>query len=294
MQLLMKSLNLVPRSWLQAISEARYRHPLLRRSIDLVARRIRNRDGTIQQGVGRGLRFNTGPSSAGYLVGNPELDVQLALQHLLKPGMTLFDAGANVGFLSVLAARLVGPSGRVVCFEPLPVNADWIEHNARLNQFTNIDVRREALGGTDSQTKFLVAPETTRGMLSTSSFAKPENITAEEILIPVRSLDSLWAERAIPAPDLIKLDVEGVEAEALRGGTKLIRELRPNLLVELHDTRGPVSEILQELGYHTIVLGGTASLAEANWNDHVVAVPEERQDMIELAAGLCALDYSRV
>jgi len=294
MQILMKALNLLPRSWLQAISEARYRHPWLRRCIDLAARRIRNRDGTIQQGVGRGLRFNTGPSSAGYLVGNPELDVQLALQRLLKQGMTIFDAGANVGFLSVVAARLVGPGGRVLCFEPLPVNADWIEHNARLNEFTNIAVRREALGSADTQTRFLVAPETTRGMLATSSFAKPENIMAEEILIPVRSLDSLWAEGAIPAPDLIKLDIEGVEADALRGGTRLIREVRPILLVELHDTSGPVSQVLQELGYHAIVLGGTATIAEARWNDHVVAVPEERQDLIELAAGLCALDYSKV
>src|SRR5690242_341237 len=111
MAVLAKVVGLLPHSWIRTVSRAQWRHPWLKRGFDLVANRIRNQDGTIRQGVGKGLRFNPGASSPGFLLGTTESGVQNALAALLKPGMTVLDVGANVGFLSVIAARLVGPTG---------------------------------------------------------------------------------------------------------------------------------------------------------------------------------------
>ena len=283
MAILAKAIGWLPPSWVRSVSVARHRFPWLKPILERVAGRVRGRDGTIRRGVGAGLRFNPGPANAGYLLGDSEADVQHALAGLITPGMTVFDVGANVGFLTVLAARLVGPSGRVVGFEPLPLNADCIEHNARLNGFDHVAVRREALGSADGRARFLMAPETTRGMLDTSGFAKAENRASGEIDVPVRSLDSLWAEGAIPRPDLIKLDIEGVEADVLRGAVGLIRATRPVLMIELHDTAAAVAAVLEEFGYRAAVLGDDRPMTQAHWNAHVIAAPADRPEPLAIA-----------
>jgi FkbM family methyltransferase len=247
---------------------------------------MHHQDGTIQRGIGMGLRFNPGPTNAEFLLGTIETDLQRALATLLKPGMTVYDAGANVGFVAVLASRLVGPGGAVICFEPLPSNARWIEHNSLLNGFSWMSVRVEALGAADMRTAFNVLPEATRGMLATSGFAKADSVIVEKLEVTVRSIDSLRAEGAIPPPDVIKLDVEGVEVDAIRGAIETIRACAPILLVELHDTGKAVEEILDEIGYHPVVVESTKPLAEAFWNSHVVAVPKDRPDLIALISPL--------
>src|SRR5216683_2563800 len=69
----------------------------------------------------------------GYWIGNYELDVQHALKRLLRPGDVFYDIGANAGFFSLLATKLVGPTGRVVSFEPLPENVQSIREQMELN-----------------------------------------------------------------------------------------------------------------------------------------------------------------
>ncbi len=287
MRILVKFASLLPRSWIRTISNARWRWPWLRRALDLAANQFRNQDGVIQSGVGQGLKFNTGRSNAGYLLGTTEPAIQNVLKTHLQPGMTFWDAGANVGFFSVLAARLVGPEGHVVCFEPLPSNADQIAYNARLNGFDHLIVRREALGRADGQTAFLVTPDPTMGMLANSGFRKPDQATVEEIPITVRSLDRL-ANEGLPRPDVIKLDVEGVEGEVLAGGSRLLRDLRPILLIELHGTNADVAAELEALDYHSAVVGSDKPVASAPWNAYVIAVPRERADLASKVDAFCA------
>lgn len=282
MQLLVKVIGSMPRSWIQAVSRSQWRHPLLRRGFEWAADRFRDRDGVIQQGIGKGLRFNPGRSNAGYLLGTAEPGLQHVLSSLLKPGMTVYDVGANVGFVSVLSAHLVGSGGRVFSFEPLPSNADQVEHNARLNQFSNITVRREAIGLADTQTRFLVSSVATLGMLESSGFAKPSDEIVGEIPVTVRSLDSLRAEGTIPPPDVIKVDTEGVEADILLGSAETIRTARPILLIELHGTNVPIAKALDDLGFHAVVMGSKQPVAEAYWNAFVIAAPEERRDLVEV------------
>jgi FkbM family methyltransferase len=289
MQVLTTIVGALPRSWVRAVSRSQWRHPLLKRGFEWAADRFRNRDGTIQSGVGRGLRFNPGGSNAGYVLGTSEPGLQRLLATLLRPGMVLFDVGANVGFISILAARLVGEEGRVISFEPLPVNADWLEHNVRLNRFDRVTVRREAVGLADGESRFQIsAVSSTLGMLETSRFAKQDDVIAGIIPVKVRSLDSLGAEGSLPRPEVIKVDTEGAEVDVLRGAAEMIRAARPILLIELHGTNADVARALDEYSYHAVVMGTPQPVAEAYWNAFVVAVPAERRDLINAVEPFCA------
>ena len=73
----------------------------------------------MSSGVAAGSRFCAGPSNPEYGSGSNELPVQEAIKNLLRPGEVFYDIGANVGFFTIIAGRLVGPTGSIVAFEPV-------------------------------------------------------------------------------------------------------------------------------------------------------------------------------
>ena len=84
---------------------------------------------------------------AGLIVrGTLEPPVQEALRRLIAPGAVFYDVGANVGFFTILGARLVGPAGRVVAFEPVPACARAVGRNIELNGFAHAEIREAAVG----------------------------------------------------------------------------------------------------------------------------------------------------
>jgi protein-L-isoaspartate O-methyltransferase len=75
----------------------------------------------VEIGVLQGARFSIFPRvEGGYYLGTYEPDMQESIARLIKPGMTVFDVGANIGFFAIAVAKLVGPAGTVVAFEPNP------------------------------------------------------------------------------------------------------------------------------------------------------------------------------
>ena len=280
---LLRIAGALPMSWLKAISRTQYRHPLLKRSFDWAANHFRNQDGTIQQGVGEGLRFNTGRSNAGYMLGTTEPRVQHAFASLIQPGMVVYDIGANVGFFTVIAARLC-PQGRVVAFEPLPENLERIRHNVALNNLQNIIVRSEALSDTDAQSRFEVSPEPTWGKLV--SVGKGIGTKVGTIDVKVSRLDSLVKAGEIPIPELIKIDVEGAEIGVLRGAESTLHQARPVLLIELHGTNQAIASLLESLAYSAAVLGDTRAITDAPGNAYVAAAPAERLDQVAAITAL--------
>jgi FkbM family methyltransferase len=273
-------IGLVPASFIAFVSRNQWRSPLLRRVCVWGASFVKSRDGEILHGVGKGLRFNVSNSHSGFLLGSHEAEVQNALATVLKPGMTYYDAGANVGFFAVLASRLIGPSGRVVCFEPLPANAQQIEHNARLNGFSNVMVRTEALGGSNRTETFSLSAEPTWGSLA--SVGKAPDRASGQMQVAVRTLDSLCAPGALPYPDLMKIDVEGAEQELLEGARATLEVARPILIIELHQTNDAVADELDKLNYVYAVLGSPTPVREVAWDANIIAAPKERTDWIQL------------
>jgi FkbM family methyltransferase len=266
----------VPVSLIRFVSRNQWRVPALRGLLTWGASWVKNQDGVILHGVGQGLRFNAGNSHSGFILGNHETEVQQFLASVLRPGMVYYDAGANVGFFATIAARLVGPSGTVVCFEPLPENVHQIQYNAQLNGFDTVLVRCEALGSSNRTEIFHTSAEPTWGMLATVG-KLPEKASGK-IEVKVRTLDSLNAE-GLPGPDVIKMDIEGAEAEALTGARKALRTHRPLLVIELHRTNAAVTAVLEELDYHATVLGSTMAVSDVEWDANIVAVPRERVEL---------------
>jgi FkbM family methyltransferase len=275
MNVLLSLFDRVPRSWIRAAGAVRGRSARIKAMTDWLPAMLRNREGRIQKGLGRGLLFNGANSAVGFVLGTHDLEVQYALSRLLGPGMTAYDIGANVGFTAVLAARRVGPSGRVVCFEPLPENASQIAHNARLNGFSFIDVHEIALARGDGESAFFVSEASTWGRLAQSGPAPKQSGV---IRVPVRSLDSLSAGDAIPKPDFIKMDVEGGEADVLTGGRALIAKARPTMVIELHHTYHAVVEALAGLDYAFRPFTTTGEVASLEGEFQLLAHPNERRE----------------
>jgi FkbM family methyltransferase len=274
-------IRVIPLSVIQFASRNQWRVPALRRLFVWGASWVKDQDGVILHGAGQGLRFNAASSHSGFILGNHETEVQELLTRVLRPGMVCYDVGANVGFFATIAARLVGSSGKVLCFEPLPENARQIQYNARLNGFDNVLVRCEALGSSNRTEVFHTSIEPTWGMLATVG-KLPEKVSGK-IEVDVRTLDSLYAG-GLPRPDVIKMDIEGAEADALKGARKTLSAHRPLLVIELHSTNAAVTTILEELDYDAAVLGSTIQVSDADWDANIVAVPRERVGLLDSLA----------
>jgi FkbM family methyltransferase len=209
---------------------------------------------------------------AGLIVrGTLEPPVQEALRRLLAPGDVFYDVGANVGFFTILGARLVGPEGRVVAFEPVPACARAVGHNIALNDFAHAEIREEAVGASSGRAQLLVVGEASWSHLaSTGRHAD----VRDEIDVTVVSIDELVEAGTIPPPDVLKIDTEGAELQAITGMRATIEHHRPAIVCELHDTNTEFLALMDELDYTTTNLDGPAPVASAG-PIHALAQPRE-------------------
>lgn len=251
----------LPISWVKAVSRSQFMGPRQKKVFNRLADLFRSGDQTIANGVGKGLRFNAGGTCAGYVLGTNDPEVQKALAGLVKPGDVFYDVGANVGFLSVLAGRLIGPSGRIVAFEPFPNNVKCLTHNLEINEFKNSEVHAVAVGERDGTAGFMVTEESGLGKLA--GYERDHDVIQDKIDVPIRTLDGLHEEKKFPPPTVIKIDVEGAEVEVLNGARHTIADAKPLLFIEIHDTNKRVAETLDDMNYVYRSLGPIPLLLEA-------------------------------
>ena len=159
-----------------------------------------------------------------YWTGTFEPDVQRVLAEVLHDGDVMWDVGAHVGFHTAIGSRLVGIRGEVVAFEPFQPNVERLTRLVRANGLQNVRIRPVAISDDAGTAVFNVAPSAMMGSLVAVSGA------TDTIAVPAVTLDEeMTASRP---PSLVKVDVEGGEAAVLAGGSRLLSELRPLLLVE--------------------------------------------------------------
>lgn len=217
-------------------------------------------------GLGHRLRLSTAflepqhVQAWGLARGALEPPVQEALRRRVAPGMTVFDVGANLGFFSLVAGRLVGPAGRVVAFEPVPSSAAAVRANAVLNGFHHVDVVEAAVGAAAERGSLLVVEEASWSHLAERGRHPSTRAT---IGVDVVALDELIESGRLPAPDVVKIDVEGSEGDVLRGMARTLARHRPELVIELHGTNAEVAELLEAAGYALENLDGTEPVREA-------------------------------
>jgi FkbM family methyltransferase len=244
---------------------------------------LRNKEGTIESGVGKGLFINVGNSAAAYVLGTFKPDLQSFLSSAVKEENIFYDVGANVGFFSLLAARLVGAKGRVISFEPLPDNLVSLRENVKRNQFLNTQILPFALGATNEEQVFQVSERPTWGKLKSAGHDAPDKYLSD-IKVPVRRLDDLVIGGVIPPPDFVKIDVEGAEVEVIEGAQETMTRYRPTLIIELHGTGNLLTAKFARIGYCAIPIDKKFdNVAEAHWNATILAFPVERFE--SMAAG---------
>jgi len=217
----------------------------------------------IQHGPSEGLWIRLNPRTGQNVqkgIGEPQ--VQKALVDHLRPGMTFYDVGANIGFFSLMAARIVGPEGRVISFEADPEIAARLRENLARNQFTHAHVEQKAVWSESANVSFArvdpsTSPDRGLGHVSPNGSA-PGTITVEAV-----SLDQYTASH--PPPDFLKCDVEGAEVAVFQGASQLFAGKRPILLVEIHSPENHRA-LLQKFAGH-------GYLCQNLDENHVLALP---------------------
>jgi FkbM family methyltransferase len=157
-----------------------------------------------------------------------EPHVTREMRPLLRSGAVMVDIGANIGYFSLLAASLMGPSGKVIAFEPLFDNCELINLSIRANNLGNIVVYPYAVAETEQMLAFIIeGSDGTMAELSAGQFVPPHDQLAHAV-----TLDKMLRDE--PKIDLVKMDTEGTEARVLKGMLNIIRHHRPVIFTELH------------------------------------------------------------
>jgi FkbM family methyltransferase len=157
----------------------------------------------------------------------------------LRSGQTFFDLGANVGYYSILASRLVGSGGSVVAFEPVVRNVAFLHQHLMLNRAENVHVLPFAVSATTGLSSFSPGESNAMGKLGTG-----------DMLVATVTLDEI-ARILNQVPDVIKIDVEGAEMEVFRGAKRILEERRPKIFLSTHsdELRTECLDHLRGLGY---------------------------------------------
>ena len=165
------------------------------------------------------------------ITGTWEPQVTAAFRSLLLPGDVCIDVGANIGYFTLLASRLVGPRGHVYALEPSPASHAALGTNLDLNAITNVTALCVAAGENNGQAILHEAPGRNRGASSILPSAEDE---ATKVTVETRRLDSLVPADDLARARLVKIDVEGYEVEVMRTLEPVFdRGARPAVIVEL-------------------------------------------------------------
>jgi FkbM family methyltransferase len=223
------------------------------------------------------LDLNTYPDCC-MAFGLYELDTARVLRRLLRAGDTFIDCGANIGYFSLLAAKAVGPTGRVHAFEPQPDNRRRLAAHAAANGLESIiTIHPAALSDGPGAVRLHTYDNPAANHGQSTMFVLPGTETHSVSVETVRLDDYLPGV----TPRLIKLDIEGAEPLAISGMTETLRRHQPAVIMELNaptlaragfSVREPIERLIsavpgyrcQVIGWRLARLGDVDRLGEVN------------------------------
>jgi FkbM family methyltransferase len=181
-------------------------------------------------------------------------------ESLLAPGMTVVDVGANIGLYSAVAAKHVGPAGRVISIEPAPENCRILESTLRLNDFRQVTVVRKAVTDESGEGSLYLC-EDNKGDHRIFSLDRQR----KRLPIEVSTLDAILRDCAVSKVDVLKVDIQGSEARALKGMTqtltanehiRVIMELWPWGIAQAGGDANEALASIRDLGFEIFELDG--------------------------------------
>lgn len=176
-------------------------------------------------------------------------------KNLIQLRHIIIDGGANIGYYSLMASKIVGNTGEVYAFEPVSKNFNRLKENIELNNFTNIQIFKKALSDVnDIDVEIYVGDEKNWGM---SSIYKHERFSSQMEIVKTITIDSFLQQNQVNKVDVIKLDIEGSELFAIRGMKKCLETHKPIVLTEVNqeilnangDKVSSIYDIFQEFNY---------------------------------------------
>lgn len=189
------------------------------------------------------------------LLGRTERSLLAWFEQEARIGETWLDIGSHYGYTTLALSQLVGNTGRVFAFEPLTRTAGHLDETRALNRLGQLTVIPSGLGDPESMT--LIHLPTMRGMadrsltLASSNQGAAASEGVESIL--VSRFDWLWPRICGTRPEIhgIKIDVQGMELDVVRGMQATLRTRRPKLVVEVHHgvDLNALDRLLREAGY---------------------------------------------
>ena len=204
-----------------------------------------------------------------------------ATTHLFKesvrPGDVVVDLGANMGYFTLLAARLAGGEGHVYAFEPEPTNFAHLTQNIELNAYRNVTAYQKAVADRFGSTKLFICTydsghHTINQFDGIAAYARGRPVTSQWIEIETVPLDDFLGETARHV-DVLKMDIEGAEALALDGMQRILRENRslrvfaeffPLLLSKMGSSPDAYARrLIHDFGFTVFAIGRDYSLARA-------------------------------
>jgi FkbM family methyltransferase len=198
-------------------------------------------------GLASGYRIHISPAdNLSYLLGTNEPHLQKAIRQYVSAGDTVYDIGANIGYVSLSLAKRVGPHGAVIAFEPIPQNIEAFHKNIALNRIENVRLLEYAASDRAGNAVIRMAENP-----ATASLVWHRNDpAATEFSIHTVAIDELVERGDLARPKFVKIDVEGAEAFVLQGMQRTIAAARPVLFVECSDAgRAQAWKLLTELNY---------------------------------------------
>ncbi len=184
------------------------------------------------------------------LLGYAEPGLLAWFRKTVRPGETWLDLGAHYGYTSMALCHYVGQTGRVFAFEPVLSTAGHLNSTREANRLSQMTVVPFALANFEEITSVKVE---IRKAMAQSADRAPNQAWVETIYCI--ALDNVWDRLCGPVDTIsgIKIDVEGMECEVLRGMMGILRKHKPRLVVEIHKSRGveieAIAPILREAGY---------------------------------------------
>ena len=189
----------------------------------------------------------------------------------ITPGSVVIDVGANLGFTTLLFARMAGMTGTVYSFEPGNKMAGKLEAMVTANELQNVHVHRMGLGSQLAELELAIPEYSGNASLSSPPHLNGKKVVTEKVRI--ERLDDVIGN-SLSRLDFLKIDTEGFEIEVLRGAEQTLKRLKPVIYIELaqdfmQSSQASVS-LLKRLGYRFTV---EPDLEKARNGDSFFALP---------------------
>jgi FkbM family methyltransferase len=191
------------------------------------------------------------------------------LKEQCKKNDVILDIGAHIGLFATVAAKIVGPNGKVIAFEPAPKTNALLQQTISINKLQGIvQIRNEAMGKQVGKTIFFISEGDADNSNSMVSYLHDRKL--HSINVTVLTVDDFIKQQQLNKVDFIKIDVEGAEYDTLQGATFTLKNLRPACILAIHpepitvkgDKLEDIYELIHSMDYHINYEGKSISKVE--------------------------------